>query len=274
MKIKFLLFLAATLLLAGSCSTEDEPVLNKNVVRDVNFFDRMADDISVIAEQEYRNQLANSGGPSAPESLIPDCASVTTTTSESWTSVIDFGTSGCTLASGAIITGKITISGSLDFTAPVYHVDYTFDDFHYANHRIAGNQSIDFSVQSTAAQPDLHDVADLNVDMEITKPDGVVFQHSADRSRELVEGQGTSSDWSDNAYQITGSSTSTSSRGTITSAIDVPLLWRLTCPFIGKGQMRFTMDSDDARLDYGDGICDYFALLTINAESPETILLN
>lgn len=275
MKHKLLLLLASAMMVLGSCSTEDEPAIDKNIVREANAIDRLADDLSLIAEQEYRNQLANAGGPIAPQTLFPACSSVTTTfASEVWTSVIDFGQMGCTLASGATVNGKMIIRGSIDFTPATYSIEYSFDNFHYNDHLLGGTQYANFSIESTSAQPDLHSIASLGIHLEIANPRGLVFQHDAARIRELVQGYQTQTDWSDNVYEITGSSTTEFPQGILSATIDTPLLWFATCPYIGQGKMRFTMDSSNARLDYGDSTCDYFALLTINAESAETVLLN
>jgi len=275
MKNNFLFLLLSIGFLCNSCSKEDEPVLDKHVVRDSNVIDRIADDLSFIAEQEYGKQLAIAAGLPESPVFLPECASVSTTYSGAvWTSIIDFGEMGCAISSGAIITGKITLSGSIDFTTATMQVDYALEGFYYNNNLVEGASTIAFSQQSTPAQGELHLVADMDLDLIVTHPNGNVFQRSGQRIRELTQGYATTQNVSDNVYQISGSWITVFANGTLNTTVDIPLVWFASCPYIGQGQLSMTMNSNAAKVEYGDGTCDYFALLTINSESPETVLLN
>ncbi|NUY81703.1 hypothetical protein HUK80_12410 [Flavobacterium sp. MAH-1] len=198
----------------------------------------------------------------------------TTFTDATWTSVIEFGESGCTLNSGAVVTGQIIVSGSLDFDAASYEVDYTFNNFYHNNRHVEGNRHVTFTWESTTAQPEAHTVANIDIDFTVTYPNGNEYHRTGHRIRELIDGYDTPFNWTDNVYQVTGNWTTTGPNGSWTTTIGTPLVWYATCPYIGAGTLTLSTGNNTATLDYGDGTCDYFAQLTVNGGTPTTVLLN
>jgi len=276
MKLRILSALFLLSILVVSCTAEDEnDGFNIHNPRISNEIDRIADDVSILVEQEFLGRQADAGRISSNETSLPVCASVTTTDENGiWTSVIDFGPVGCTLTSGALISGKIIASGSSDFTSETFQVNYTFVDFQYNGRNVAGSRHITFSRQSTTAQTELHLVADMDLDLTVLFPNGKSYVRSGHRIRKQISGYQTPGDWLDNVYQITGSWVTAFPNRDLNATVTDPVIWFGGCPYIGQGKITYNMGSTTALLDYGDGICDYFALLTINAESPETVLLN
>ncbi len=275
MKTKLLALIALISVGFTSCTNDEDNAFTSRNARTSNEIDRLTDDISVLAEEEYQNQLAAAGRPNATESLLPTCATVTTTVAnEIWTSVIDFGETGCSLPSGALVTGQLIVSGSTDFTTTSHEVDYSFNNFYHNNRKVEGNRHVTFSWQSTTAQPEPHTVANIDLDLSVTYPNGNVYHRTGSRVRELIDGYDTPLNWLDNVYQLTGSWQTQGPNGTWTTSIGTPLVWRTTCPYIGSGTLTFAVGNNNAVLDYGDGTCDYFATLTVNGQNEATVLLN
>lgn len=275
--MKYRLFLAAAALSIGfaSCTKDEDEAFTAQNAKISNEIDRIADDVSAIAEQEYEDQQAAAGRPANAAEFLPSCAQITTTfTQETWTSVIDFGDDGCTLDSGATVTGQIIVSGSTDFDSDSYEVDYTFNNFFHNNRQVEGSRHVTFTWESTAAQSELHTVANIDIDFTVTYPNGNEYHRTGHRVRELIDGYDTPFNWTDNVYQVTGNWSTTGPNGTWTTTIGTPLVWHVTCPYIGSGTLTFETANNTATLDYGNGTCDYFAQLTVNNGSPTTVLLN
>ncbi|RZJ71421.1 hypothetical protein [Flavobacterium sp.] len=275
MKIKLLATIALLSIGFASCTKDEDEAFTARNARTSNEIDRLTDDVSIIAEEEYQNQLAAAGRPLPSQAFLPTCATVTTTVAnEIWTSVIDFGQTGCQLPSGALATGQIIVSGNTDFTTTSHEVNYTFNDFFYNDRKVEGNRHVMFSWQSTTAQPEAHTVANIDLDLTVTYPNGNAYHRTGSRTRELIQGYDTPLNWLDNVYQVTGSWQTVGPNGTWTTSIDMPLVWYTTCPYVGAGTLTFSVANNTAILDYGDGTCDYFATLTVNGNSEATVLLN
>jgi len=88
---------------------------------------------------------------------------------------------------------------------------------------------------------------------------------SSTRNREWIAGD-TSSSWTDDEYLITGTGSGKSFGGVnYTLTIVEPLHVKLDCPkWITGGTFSLTPENKEARiLDYGDGVCDTYATVTI-----------
>lgn len=275
MKIRFLLTFSLLALVFAGCTNEEDEVFKAQTARISAEIDVMTDDISQIVEEEYQNQEQGDGRPADLQSLLPTCASITTTTtSETWTSIINFGDVGCTLANGNTVKGSITASGSTNFDQDDYVVTYSFTDFYHNDRLIQGTRTVTFSWEGTTAQPEAHTVANIDLDLTVTYPNGNEYHRTGHRIRELIEGYNTPFNWTDNVYQVTGNWSTTGPNGTWTTTIGTPLVYNVQCGYIASGTLEFATASNVALLDYGDGLCDWFATLTINGGNETTITLN
>ncbi|NMH27507.1 hypothetical protein [Flavobacterium silvaticum] len=274
MKRKLLIALIALGLFATGCNRDDEDRFNSEDARVNAEMDGISDDISTIAEDQYRVQLAATGRSAAGafQSILPNCATVSTTfTATSWTSVITFG-EGCTLNNGSSVSGTITVTGSTDFSSEPYVIDYTLTDFYHNDRLVEGNRNLSFTNQSTTAQPESHTVADIDFNYVVTYPNGNVYTRNGHRVRELIAGYDTPY-WLDNVYLVSGSWTTTFPSGTQTSTVGTPLRFEMTCPHIVSGTLNITRGENSAVLDYGNGQCDANATLSINGGSAIAITL-
>lgn len=239
--------------------------------------DVAVDDVVFIVEDQYAAQqnLTNKLS-SVLKGFVPTCATITKELVDGiWTRTIDFGTEGCLLPNGNLLKGKIIISFSSNFTSPIRTISYTFVDFYHNNKLIQGNKTITYELKSTALLADVHHVMTFSLDMKITFDDGRIFKRTGTKIKETVEGFGTPLIWNDNVFLVTGNSITTLPDGNIiVKTITTPLRYVMTCnlPFPVSGVVTITKNISEGVLDFGNGICDNLATLTINDVTTEITL--
>ena len=89
---------------ADSSLTADDAKANSKM-------DQASNDISDITEDQYLQQNPTASGKTSivPVSILPLCATVTTSTNatdNTWTRTVDFGTSGCPMPNGNVLKGN------------------------------------------------------------------------------------------------------------------------------------------------------------------------
>lgn len=176
------------------------------------------------------------------------------------TVTIDFGT-GCLGKDGKLRKGKIiTIYSGPMFmagnTASTTFVDYSVDSF-----KIEGTHSI----QNTSATNELAWTVKVVGGKITNTQSGHWRTWDAARTTVRTEGNGTPFNPLDDVFKITGNSSGSNSNGNSwTSLITDSLVRRFTCPWIEKGQVKITWNSNTnpAILDFGDGTCDDKATIT------------
>lgn len=267
------LILVMALSLIG-CSKEDGENSNSErlTTEDISInakMDAISNDISDIAEDQLNDQ---SSGRSPYTSILPECATVTTTVNgNTWTRTIDFGTMGCQFYNGAILRGQIIISGSTNFEQSPYVWTYNFNNFHYDNILVEGTKTLSRTVQTTDAQSTPHPVVEIDLDLDITLPNGNTYTRTGTRTRELIEGYDTPLIFTDNVYLITGSWTTAGANSSYVSAISTPLRIEIDCHYkLVSGILILNRNNHNAVLNYGNGNCDNTATITIDGGVPTT----
>jgi len=229
--------------------------------------DNIADDLSDIAQIE--SEAVSTAGRGSQPGLLGECTQTTTTISgNTWTRIIDFGTSDCSLANGNKVRGKIILTFSDDFPAAVRTVRYRLENFYHNSRFVQGNDSLGKTFVNG------HPTAALNLSMTVTTPTGFVLQRMGRRLREFTSGYNTLA-WSDDQFSVTGSwSTSFPNRTVHFSTVNSPLIIKSDCEHILGGTIKFTRDNASAAglLDYGNGTCDNQATLYVNG-NPSVISL-
>ena len=276
MKIKTLVFGLTLSLLFLSCNKEDESLFSADDAKINANIDMISDDVSKIIDDQYDSQAAASGrASSAFQSILPSCATITITVTESvWTRTVEFGTVGCAMPNGNVLKGKIIVSGSTDFNQSSYTYTYSFENFYHNDKLIGGNKIAVRTLQSTAALSELHPVVNVQLDLTITYPNGAVYTRIGNRVRELIEGYNTPLVWLDNVYSITGSWATTFPNGIHTATITTPLIVKLSCPHIVSGVVSIVRDNATSSIDFGDGSCDNLAIFTFNGNDYSIVLGN
>lgn len=293
MKIKILMFATVLSLLAVSCSKED----NANVI-DKQYFtadeavvnaklDAMNEDLSQLVEENLTTDDGISGrNGQTVETFSPACATIsripafgtTPTVGSVITKTIDFGTTGCPLANGNVVKGKIVITFIYNPGATTHTINYQFVNFYHNAILFSGNKTFTRVMSATTTASASHPIVTMNMEMTATFPDGRIFTRTGTRVREIIAGYSTGV-LSDNVYQVTGSWTTNYPNASVqTSTITSPIIVKFSCypqfSILAKGVITFERDSRTATLDYGNGTCDNLAVFAINGLTFDIILNN
>ena len=186
------------------------------------------------------------------------------------TITLDFGTSGCTNPNSNVTRrGIITIVVSDSIRSTGSTAVMTFNNYYVNNYKKEG--TITWTNIST---PGTRSWTRQVVDGKITAPDGRIWYHTSLKTITQVAGLSTPRILIDDAYSITGTATVTNAAGnTRNSVIEIPLHKQVICDHVDQGSVRFQGAVHNALLDYGNGICDNIATISIDGFTPRTITL-
>jgi hypothetical protein len=183
--------------------------------------------------------------------------------------ILDFGTTGCPGPDGRVRRGKIITEYTNRLIYPTAMATTTFDGFYVDNVHVEGTHKIINTSTGTSNRQFTVEVRDA----KLTKPNGDYIKWKSDRVITQIEGFITP-DFHDDIFSITGTAEGLVKRGNLlvgwTSSVTEPLIKRLTCRWIVKGRIRTVRLNTDpnnpwvAVLDFGNGICDNLAIVTIN----------
>lgn len=232
--------------------------------------DAISGDVTLIAEDRLDHQ--SSLDRFNHLSILPECATVTTTVSgNTWTSVVDFGTTGCQFSNGhgAILRGQVIVSGSTDFSQSPYVWTYSFNNFYYDNILVEGTKTLSRTIQATTANANPHPVVVVNLDLHLTFPNGNEYDRDGSRTWELIVGYDTPLVFSDNVYLATGNWTTVGEGSSFTSTITTALRFEIACQYrLVAGEIRVVKNNHTADVNYGNGACDNNATISIDGGSP------
>jgi hypothetical protein len=226
-----------------------------------------------------------------PDTLtpIPRCFTITIThpTPSFFPAIvtINFGNTGCTGPDGRVRKGKIITEYTNRLIYPGAMATTTFDGFYVDGVHVEGAHKITNIADAPVPPANIARKFKVEViDGKLTKPDGNFIEWNSTRTITQVEGLATPDFPKDDAFKIEGSANGFVKRGNLLvrweSAITEPLLRRLTCQWIVKGKIRTTRvnlpNPNNSRwvaiLEFGNGICDNQAVLTINGISRQITL--
>lgn len=203
---------------------------------------------------------------------IPSCVQITITPLLSRTFpktvVIDFG-SGCT-SHGHLRAGKITTVYTGPLGEPGKSATTTFDHYRIDSITVEGTHTITNTTAPGATQRQFK--TEIS-NAKLSRVNGDYQEWNATRLTTQIEGNGTLYP-TDDIFRITGSSTGKTKRGNLlvswTSEIQEPLIKRFGCRWFSKGTVKTGRNGLPANtpwvgiLDFGNGICDNKATLTVN----------
>jgi hypothetical protein len=287
---KMIALVSLSVLLFMGCQNQEDlaqdqesAISNEEVISDIEM-DNIVDDVSTITEDQFGVQQSLTNKNTTPyKSMLPDCVKITTELSNgSWIKTVDFGTTGCTLANGNVLKGKIIISFANDFTSKEIVMTHKLDGFYHNETKIEGTQTTTRTLKSTALLVAIHPVNTLTLKLQITSKEGKVYERIGTRVREMVEGFSTVGNWEDNVFLVWGYSQSKLSNGTTyNTKVDAnPLRFVAACklPFPTKGTANHSKTNADnvivieSKLDFGNGDCDKIATITIKGITKEITL--
>lgn len=146
--------------------------------------------------------------------------------------------------------------------------EVTFNNYYVSGYKKEG--LIRWTNQSTAGVRKWKREA---INVTITSPTGASWTNNAIKTITQVEGQGTL-DPMDDAFTISGNATIVNSAGISRSSnILTPVHKRRNCDHCDAGTVQYVGPQHTAVLDFGTGVCDNQATLTIDGSIVRTITL-
>lgn len=265
------ILLSATLLL--SCETENnDQVSTEEALRAINenakaaalFKDAFneANDAAMHADDSLNGTIERGQYSYEDEPAI----SITPFDLTSWpkTIVVDYGAENMMCSDMRERRGIINIVASDFYQNPGCTLTITFEEFYQENHKIEGTKTI-INQGENSEENLVYDVIVENG--KITTPDNVSFYFDQNTQREWKEGSETINPW-DDVYDITGSQEGISSDSvnyTLTIDDNHPLNVLIGCRWIRAGILAIDIeDIPTITLDYGAGVCDNAATVTIS----------
>lgn len=175
---------------------------------------------------------------------------------------IDWGTTNCDCNDGkqrrgkiiTTFTGQYRDSGTVITHAPVgYYVN---------DNKIEGSKTVTNMGTNSSSQPYFN----ISVNGSVTMTSGEVFTYTSSRVRTWTAGSGTSLNFFDDEYDITGTASASSTNGNgYTAEVVDPLHVKVGCAYIVSGVLNFTPTGRPLRvINYGNGACDATFTVTIN----------
>lgn len=219
---------------------------------------------AIVEDFYYFEEIHDSRNPPNGQ-FLPDCVIITRVLTENTKTVtLDFG-DGCELRNGNFVSGKIVLEYNRNTEELTKSIQVSFINFYFNDKNIAGTKQIIRQRENDNGNPESTYTANITV----TWPDGSFATSQGQRTREWVDGVG-SGFWLDNVFLITGNWTFVKKNGTVLiGTITTPLRRELSCRFLVSGVVELSKNGNVATLDYGNGDCDAFGLVTINGEDHE-----
>ncbi|MBN1252470.1 MAG: hypothetical protein JXR51_16700 [Bacteroidales bacterium] len=179
---------------------------------------------------------------------------------------IDFGNDGCEGRNGRVRKGIIIYTLTNDFSELGSQRIISFDNYYVNDFKIEGSKTI----TNTGINEIGNLTRKIEVNGQITTPEGNVIIRNAIRYKELIEGFGTPEDHWDDVFSITGTASGINSNGnSYESEIIEPLIKARNCKWVQTGILSIISDENTITIDFGQGTCDNVATATINGEEKE-----
>lgn len=277
--VKFAILILSATLSFTSCSKEEasmedelisEQVITATELKYSDESEMISEEITIIAEDIYAtDEIANTSKFNYSSDYLPECVTITTViTDTTKEKTIDFG-EGCELPNGNILSGIINLSYAKDMELAQNTLVLTLEDFTFNSVAVEGGAEILRVRSNENGNPQ----GSANATFNATWPEGETASFSGTRTREWIEGYG-SGFWGDNVFLITGKRTFVNKVGnTFEKEVISPLRRELSCRFIVSGVLNITRNENTASLDFGDGSCDAFGILTFPDGTSEEIFL-
>jgi len=221
-------------------------------------------------------------GSDARTDPAPPCLVVTIVTSGSSSSpfpitvTMDFG-AGCTCGDGHVRKGKIVARYSDRLLHPHATANIQFNNFSIDSIQLDNSTSFTISNTGTADRLQLT----IDVSAKLNKPNGNYTEWHSQKVITRIGGGDTTTPL-DDVMQIEGSTSGTVKRNDLAVAwkaeITNPFIKRFTCRWISQGTIKVGRESLSSNsqwigtLDYGNGICDNQATLTLNGVTYQITL--
>ena len=228
-------------------------------------------DMTNIADEAGRTYAVSSFKMSDLSGLLSaSCATVTVDSSAApaRTITVNFGTTNCLCNDNRYRRGILNFSFTGKYRDSLTVITVTPQNYFVNDNQVTGTKTITNKGHNAAN----HLVYEINANIQIIKSNGGgTISWQSLRQREWIAGESTLI-WSDDIYSITGNASgTTSNNNTFTSVITTPLIRNMAVgcrSHFVSGVLEHTPSGKATRyIDYGNGVCDDQAVVTINGVS-------
>jgi hypothetical protein len=271
-KLSHILILGLSIsLLVSSCrKKEKEEDTDTDSAAENAFATSIDNDMNNIADEAGRNKSVSSYKELESNAVIAPCSSLTFDTlvpSNADSITVNFGATNCLCNDGRYRRGTLRIVYTGKYKDSLTTITITPINYFVNDNKVSGSKAI----KNLGHNAQGHLVYEINANISILKANNSgTIQWVALRKREWLTGESTLI-WSDDKYSVTGTANGTNANGrSFTSVIPStkPLVrdMSLSCRrhFI-SGEIQHTPNGKPTRyIDFGSGICDDQATVTIN----------
>lgn len=181
------------------------------------------------------------------------------------TVTIDYG-EGCISPNGRTRKGKIIVVVNDRYNSENYYRTVSFENFYIDDFKIEGEKVVN--------NEGMNDNGNMYFSVVLTggkviTPEGKIITKEYNRIREWVAGSSTPRFRWDDEYLVTGTASGVNrNEVAFTRTILEPLYITKDCRWIRSGKVEISAEGrENAILDYGDGTCDRFAIVTVGEKS-------
>lgn len=237
-------------------------------------------DVNNIANQAISGNLSTyrTGPADNDGSLLSACATVTITpdsTNIGGYIVVNFGSVPCRCRDNRFRKGIINVRYTGPYRDSATVITTTFNNYYVGNdslalYKVEGTKTVVNRGRNSAGNK----YFTVNISNARLISPATEMTWNSTRQREWIGGEGTTGNWTDDTYSITGSASGRSFNGTNFSVnITSPLIFSLDCAYIRQGRFDLTPENKPTRtFDYGGGACDALATVTVNGRTFNIIL--
>lgn len=279
------MMLIVTLFLNGiilfyACKKESETETidyDTQTTQDNSLAEGTFNDVNNIVTEAMENGSLSTYRIGNPEHiLLTSCANVTVTPDSSGggTIVVDFGSQYCH-CTGVNCTdyryrkGIINISFTGQYRDSGTVITTTFNNYYVGYDttkmfKVLGTKTVTNNGHNASG----HLNFSISINGQILNSNQETMSWTSNRYRSWIVGENTAMNWWDDEYLITGTASGTNFEGnSFTAVITKALHIDLSCSNITEGTFELTPTGKPTRiLDYGSGLCDNAATITINGK--------
>lgn len=270
-------FVPALLILSiafvSACKKNRDDLNDTTTASDNEQSETFSNDVMNIADNAAKTGESGARTSEAQEvyEALSQCATVThDSVSNPRILTVDFGTTNCQGADGRNRRGKIIVS----YTGRYFEIGsvktMNFDNFYRNDNKIEGTRVI--TNNGLDAQGRMNWTINAQ-NMKIIKSNGKIHTWNSVRTRTMLAGNDTKT-WTDDVYEISGSSTGVNANGlNYTANITKPLHRALSCRWIDSGTIEITPEERATRtVDFGNGNCDDQATVSVRRKTRNITL--
>jgi hypothetical protein len=274
-KIMFIIVLILNgIILINACKKDktEEPEFDTQTTEDNSLAESTFNDVNNIVNEALENDSLSTYRLSDPHNiLLTACASISNFPNGSGGGnvLVNFGSGNCLCRDGRYRRGVIGFTYTGPYMDSGTVITTTFDNFFVGKDsnrmfQVTGTKTVTNNGHNSNNNLNFS----INVDGHLTNSNGIVMDWTSARNREWISGSSTPFNFLDDEYVITGSASGKNFEGNTFTANITSGLHIEFCSYITQGIFELTPTGKPTRtLDYGNGDCDAFAVLTVNGKT-------